>query len=249
MYHNLSNKMLKCKQRQFPSSYLLRLLTMALFRGVNRRPSRLSSISPWWWLAGVGPAGEALLNKRLLLQSIGDLLLLPLSLSGLGGVNEIWRTTVFSCWIEAVRGHNLVSLVFKARGSTASANSCWNGGITATSVEEAFFSSAAEARRRFATKWSCPRWLNAGRWQNISAGREPTSYLLLFLGGNAWRTPASRGRDTQALHCFDRLFCRVFFVKCKPLPSNIRFLVRVLYKGLSAKLCTCHFYNRKSGVF
>jgi hypothetical protein len=234
---------------KIPSSFLSRLLTMALFRGVSWRLTRLSSISPWWWLAGVGPAGEALLNKRLLLQSIGDLLLLPLSLSGLGGVNEIWRPAVISCWIGAVRGRNLVSLVFKARGSSASAISGRHGGITATSIEEAFFSSAAEARRRFATKWSCPRWLNAGCWQKICAGREPTSYLLLFLGDNAWRTPASRGRDTQALHCFDLLICRVFFVKCKPLSSNSRFLVRVLYKGFFAKLCTCHFYNTKSGVF
>jgi hypothetical protein len=141
---------------KIPSSFLSRLLTMALFRGISWRPTRLSSISPWWWLAGVGPAGEAFLNKRMLPQSAGDLLLLPLSLSGLGGANDIWRPAAFFYWIGEVRGDDLFSLVFKARGSTASAISCRHGGITAT--------SGAEAHRRFATKWFYPRWLNAGRW-------------------------------------------------------------------------------------
>jgi hypothetical protein len=69
--------------------------------------------------------------------------------------------------------------------------------------------------------------------------------LLLFLGGDAWRMLASGGRDTQVLDFFYLVNCRVFSVKCKPLSSNTRFLERVLYKGLSVKLCTYHFNERK----
>jgi hypothetical protein len=74
---------------------------------------------------------------------------------------------------------------------------------------EAPFSFAAVARRRLATKWSCPRWLGDGRWQEILAGRESTSCSLLFLGGDSWRTPTTGGRDTQVLDCFD-----LFFIGC-----------------------------------
>jgi hypothetical protein len=140
-------------------------------------------------------------------------------------------------------------VLIQARGSSASAISCQHGGNTVTSDVEASFSSAAESRRRLATKWSRPRWLDDGRWQKTHAGREPTSCLLLFLGGDAWRTPAFGGRDTQVLDCFVQIRCRVFFVKCKPLSSNTRFLERVLYKGLFVKLCTCHINGSKSGVF
>jgi hypothetical protein len=61
--------------------------------------------------------------------------------------------------------------------------------------------------------------------------------------------PASGGGDTQVLDCFAQVKCRVFFGKCKALSSNIRFLERVFYKGLSVKLCTCHINGRKFGVF
>jgi hypothetical protein len=114
---------------------------------------------------------------------------------------------------------------------------------------EAPFSFAAVARQRLATKWSCPRWLDDGRWQGILAGRESTSCSLLFLGGDTWRTPATAGRDTQVLDCFNLVFYKVFSVKCKPLSSNTRFLERVLYKEFFANLCTYHVNERNHGVF
>jgi hypothetical protein len=117
------------------------------------------------------------------------------------------------------------------------------------SDEEAIDHSVAEARRHLATKWSRPRWLGDGRWQKDHGGREPTSCSLSILGGDAWRTPASYGGGTQVLNCLVQIRCRVFSIKCKPLSSNTRFLERVLYKGLSVKSCTCHFNERKSGVF
>jgi hypothetical protein len=68
-----------------PLFSLLRLLNLAFFRGVRWQLARLSSIPPWWWLAGFGLVGEASLNKWLL-QSGGGLLL---SLFGLGGAEGI----------------------------------------------------------------------------------------------------------------------------------------------------------------
>jgi hypothetical protein len=114
------------------------------------------------------------------------------------------------------------------------------GGPISTSIMEASLSSAAEARRSLATKWFRPRWLDDGRWQKICAGREPSSFLLQFLGGDARRTPAVGGGETLGLDCFLVHLCRVFFVKCEPLFSNSRFFGRVMYKGLSVKSCTYH---------
>jgi hypothetical protein len=114
------------------------------------------------------------------------------------------------------------------------------GGPNLTSIVEASLSSAAEARRRLATKWFRPRWLDDGRWQEICAGREPSSFLLSFLGGDAWRTPVVGGGGTLVSDCFLVHLCRVFFVKCEPLFLNYRFFVRVMYKALSVKSCTCH---------
>jgi hypothetical protein len=47
---------------------------------------------------------------------------------------------------------------------------------------------------------------------------------FLFLGGNASRTPASGGSDTQGPDCLELDCIRVFFVKWKPFSSNVRFL-------------------------
>jgi hypothetical protein len=227
----------------------LRLLNLAFIRGVRQRLARLSFTPPWCWSGGLGPVGEASLNKRLLLRFGGGVLLLLLSLSGLGGAEGDWKPAVYSCKIGGGWGDPHKIVLIQARGGLASAISCRHGGNTETSDEEASFSSAVEARRHLATKWSRPRWLDDGRWQKIYAGREPTSYLLLFLGGDAWRTPPSGGRDTQVLDCFVQIRCRVFFVKCKPLSSNTRFLERVLYKGLSVKFYACHINGSKSRVF
>jgi hypothetical protein len=90
------------------------------------------------------------------------------------------------------------------------------GGPNSTSFVEASLSSAAEARRRLATKWFRPRWLDDGRLQEFCAGREPSSFLLSFLGGDAWRTPADGGGGTLVSDFFLDHLCRVFFVKCEP---------------------------------
>jgi hypothetical protein len=200
-------------------------------------------------LDGSRREGQASLNKRCLLCSAGILLMLILPLSALGGAEGCWNLPADSYKNGGDRGDPLLPVLIQARGRCASAISCRHGGNSATSTLEAPCSFATEARRRLATKWSRPWWLDDSRWQKILAGRECTSCLLLFLGGNAWRTSTSGGRDTQILDCFDLLFSRVFSVKCKLLSSNSGFLERVLYKGFSAKLCTYHFNGRNTGIF
>jgi hypothetical protein len=58
------------------------------------------------------------------------------------------------------------------------------------------------------------------------------SCSLLFLGGDAWRTPPSSGGDTPGLDCFDLVCCKEFLKKCKPLSSNNRFLRTSIVRGL-----------------
>jgi hypothetical protein len=77
----------------------LRLLNLAFIRGVRQRLARLSFTPPWCWSGGLGPIGEASLNKRLLLRFGRGVLLLLLSLSGLGGAEGDWKPAVYSCKI------------------------------------------------------------------------------------------------------------------------------------------------------
>jgi hypothetical protein len=90
-----------------------------------------------------------------------------------------------SCGIGEDWGNLLDSELIQARGMPASAIFSRSGGDFATSIMEALFSSLAEARRCLVTKWSRPRWLGNGCSQRRFAGREPTSCLLSFLGGDA----------------------------------------------------------------
>jgi hypothetical protein len=87
-----------------------------------------------------------------------------------------------------------------------------------------------------------PRWYGGGRGQRIFAGREPSSYLLLFLGGSAWRTPAVIGGDAQGVGV-DFCNSRVFMKSCKVLfPINwwskaidARTLLQILYLPILMK--------------
>jgi hypothetical protein len=55
-------------------------------------------------------------------------------------------------------------------------------------------------------------WPGSGpRWQ-INAGRGLLSSWSLFLGGDAWGTPARSGRGAQGLDCFRSSSSRVLFV-------------------------------------
>jgi hypothetical protein len=138
-----------------------------------------------------------------------QLLLLPF---GHGGAVKGWAPAS-SCKIGGDRGDPLNFVLIQARGATASAIFYRYDGGNATFIEEAFFSSAAEARRHLETKWFRPQWLGNGRWQKMHAGRKPTSCSFLLLGGDAWRTPVFCGGDTQVPDRFDLDSHRVFFCK------------------------------------
>ncbi|XP_047085458.1 uncharacterized protein LOC124696841 [Lolium rigidum] len=84
-----------------------------------------------------------------------------------------------------------------------------------------------------------PRWIRGGQRRRICAGKGRSSILVLFLGGDAWRTPASGGGGIQGLDCFSSFCSQVFYVKRQALSSNIRFFRASVEKVLSAK-CTCH---------
>jgi hypothetical protein len=61
----------------------------------------------------------------------------------------------------------------------------------------------------------------------------------MFLGGNAWRTPASGGGASQGPVCFSFSCLGVCFVKYEGLSSNLRFLRARVVKGLSV-ICNRH---------
>jgi hypothetical protein len=108
-----------------------------------------------------------------------------------------------------------------ADGSIASVILYRQGGENSTSSAEALQTS-----RRSSTRYQVvhPWWLGNGQRLQFIAGREPASILLLFLGGNTWRMPASCDGGTQGLDCLEQNCTWVFSVKWKALSSNYRFL-------------------------
>jgi hypothetical protein len=216
---NISNKVI------FPSPW--RLVALALYRSAGWSAVKLFVGSSWWWRDGGRRSGEAFFNKWWfsLPRCGGCLLLLPFS--GHGGAEGVWESAP-PCWIGEDWGDPSDHELIQASGISALAISRRHGGGISTSVEEAFVDPAAEARRHLAAKWFRPRWPDDGRWQKVHVGREPASYLLSFLGGDAWRTPTFCGGGTLVLDCLVFVSFRVFFVICKPLSSNTRFLERVL---------------------
>jgi hypothetical protein len=85
-----------------------------------------------------------------------------------------------------------------------------------------------------------PRWLGDGQRQRFFAEREPSSNLLSFLSGDAWRTPVISGGDTQGPDCLV-VFCSRMIVRIwKPLYSNCWFL-RMRLARVFLQNCTCHF--------
>jgi hypothetical protein len=75
------------------------------------------------------------------------------------------------------------------------------------------------------------------------AGRVSPRSRLSFLGGDAWRTPTTCGRDTSVLDYFVLACYRVFYVKCELLSSNTWFLERVL-QGAYCKIVYRPLYLR-----
>jgi hypothetical protein len=150
------------------------------------------------------------------------LLLLLFPPASHGGVEREWLPAML-CGETWVGGLLLQVELIHAEGITASMILCRQGGVISTSASEALHSSRGGSTTP-CHQVVCPRWLGDGLRLRNFVGREPLSTLFLFLGGNAWRTPASGGGGTQGLDCLESLCSKVFSVKSKALSSNTRFL-------------------------
>jgi hypothetical protein len=123
-----------------------------------------------------------------------------------------------------------------AVGFITTAILCRQIGNLSTSKTEASFCASFWSSTLHCHQVVRPRWLRGGqRWWCI-AGRGYSSFLVLFLGGDAWRTPATCGRGTSGLDCFFIFSPRVWFVKVQALSSNFLVLRARVVKGSSCNL-------------
>jgi hypothetical protein len=106
------------------------------------------------------------------------------------------------------------------------------GGTSSTSVLEALNQPCRGCSKSPYCEVIRSPQLGGGPRRRALAGKGLLSSWLWFLGGDAWRMPPMSGRDTGVLDCVDLISCRVFYVNCRPLSSNIRFLERVFARGL-----------------
>jgi hypothetical protein len=75
------------------------------------------------------------------------------------------------------------------------------GGLTSTSFVEALIGLLRRSSTQPGSQVVRPRKRGVRRQKSI-AGIGPSSALPKDLGGDAWRSPASSGRDTQGPDCF-----------------------------------------------
>jgi hypothetical protein len=91
------------------------------------------------------------------------------------------------------RGDIIESELIHDRGKTASTILCRQGGMISTSRMEALIRFRCGCSKSLSHEVMCSPWLRGGPWQRIVVGRELPSSKLLFLDGDAWRTPARSG--------------------------------------------------------
>jgi hypothetical protein len=123
--------------------------------------------------------------------------------------------------------------------SVGAVNLGQNGGPSSTSVAEALLWIRCWSSSLLRHQVVRPRWLGGDQWLRFFVGRERSSCMPLFLGGDALRTPARGGGDTQGPDCVLSFRSRVFSVIPEALSSNSRFLNASDVKGLLCK-CTRH---------
>jgi hypothetical protein len=184
-----------------------------------RRSSAVPFVKPSRrWSSGSGATGETFFNKLFLLWC-GEILLLVFSPSNSHGGSERGGIPVNLAVVEEI-GENPSSLSSTTRMASSPLRFSAN---KAVSTQPPTWTSR---RSSTAPHYNVvrPRWLGDGQRLQFFAGREPTSTLLLFLGGIAWRTPTSAGNDTEGQDCLGNLCNRVFYVKWKSFSTNIRFL-------------------------
>jgi hypothetical protein len=151
-------------------------------------------------------------------RRIGFLLLLLHSQADHGGLARDW-TPASTCGDGGVG--DIIELIYDG-GKTASATLCRQGGDIQTSTVEAFHLRCGCSKLPGHEVMRSP-WLGSGPRRQINVGRGLPSSWPLFLGGNAWRTPAKCGGGTDGLDCFRSSSSRVLCVKSRVLSSNSRF--------------------------
>jgi hypothetical protein len=186
--------------------------------------------------------------RHLLLRCCWCVLLLSPHLPDHGGVE--WGGAMASSYNYGEGwGDQIKIKLIHDRGFHASTIYYRRGGMNPTSIEEALriCCGSSTSHGHHVVR---PRWYGGKLRQRTHAGREPPSYLLLFLGGNAWRTPAIIGGVTQGVDCVHLCNSRVFVESCKALSSNswllkaidARALLQKLYLPILMKCnCTCRF--------
>jgi hypothetical protein len=123
---------------------------------------------------------------------------------------------------------------FTARGLLASAIHGRHGGLESTTSDlEALLLPSCWSSAFCCCQVVRPRQLQGVQQRRILAGLGRSGICALFLGGNAWGTPATRGGDIQGLDCFSIFSPRVFSVRWLALSSNIWFFRASDVKGLA----------------
>jgi hypothetical protein len=200
------------------------LVSSVLHRSARHSQVKLFVRSVWWWLGGDGRSGETFFNKRLwvLLWCGCCLLLFPPLLPVHGGVDRDGMSAT-SCSAGGDRGDLQKYELIHARGNLATMIWCRQSGTISTSDKDALRICCGSSTSH-GHQLVCPRWHGNGRRQRTFAGRELTSYSLLFLGCNVWRTLAINDGDTRGLDCLNLYIFRVFVKICRALSPNSWFL-------------------------
>jgi hypothetical protein len=164
------------------------------------------------------------------------LLLLPFPLTGRGGME---RGASLATICSDGGGGGVIKLNYVGH-SCLHDFLCRHGGVLATSGEEALLRSRSGRSKRPSGEVIHSTQLGGGPRQKIVIGRGLPSSWSLFLGGDAWRTPARCGGDARGLHCWNILYPRVLCVKRKPLSLDRRFsrdrTVRAFLHNVSAMI-------------
>jgi hypothetical protein len=130
-----------------------------------------------------------------------------------GEIEEDLEAEASLCWGLPLPERCYSSEINQAAGELAVAIQGREDGNSTTSDAEAM----ARLRRGCSMLLSCEVIRSpqdgGGSRLRVFVGRGLPSSWLSFLGGDALRTPATSGRDTLVLDCFDLVLSRVFFCK------------------------------------
>jgi hypothetical protein len=145
-----------------------------------------------------------------------------LRLSPHAGRGGVARSSEPATLCREGEGGGIIELIYVG-GTLASTTFCRQGGVSATSGEEALLQSRGGCSKLPSGEMMRSPQLGGGPRRKIIAGRGLPSSWSLLLGGDAWRTPARCGGGARGLHCKKIICSMVFFVKRGALSVDRRF--------------------------